>query len=105
MPHQIDSDLRLEFEGHDLSLRSEGQSLVAEISSLSALRCLRRMTALRPGPLPRALHLPGLDELTARVVVRGRTIAVLENHDHVASVRPDWLALISTLLHLPARRG
>lgn len=104
MPLQIDSDLRLEFEGHDLSLRSEGESLVAEFSSLSALKCLRKRIALRPGPLPKALRLPGLDELTARVVVRGRTIAVLENRDYVATVRPAWLALISTLLHFPARR-
>lgn len=105
MPIQIESDLRLEFEGHDLSLRNEGDSLVAEFSSLSALTCLRRRIPFRPGPLPEVLRVPGLDELTARVVVRGRTIAVLANRGHVASIRPAWLALISTLLHLPARRN
>lgn len=105
MTLQIDSDLRLEFEGHDLSLRSEGESLVAEFSSLSALRRLRKTISVRPGPLPEALRLPGLDELNARVVVRGRTIAVLANHDHVPSIKPDWLALVSTVLHLPTRRG
>jgi len=105
MQLEIQSDLTLEFEGHELRLRNEDRRLVAEFSSLSALRCLRRRIPLRPGPLPETLRVPGMDDLTARVMVRGRTIAVLANRGYVASIRPAWLSLIATLLHLPARRN
>ena len=66
MSLHIESDLRLEFEGHELSLRDDGEDLVAEFSSLSAVRRLRRTLKVLPGPLPPVCRLPGLDEITAR---------------------------------------
>ena len=102
MSLHIESDLRLEFEGHELSLRDDGDDLVAEFSSLTAVRRLKRTLKVRPGPLPPVCRLPGLDEITARVVVRGRTVAVLDTRGHSANVKPVWLGLIATLLHLPA---
>ena len=98
---EIHSDLNLEFEGHELSLRNEGDNLVAEFSSLTALRLLRRKLPLKTGPLPKALRLPGLEGFTTMVVVRGRTIAILTCSEHSARVRPSWWSLLATLLHLP----
>lgn len=103
MPIEIHSDLSLAFEGHELSLRNEGASLVAEFSSLSAVRRLRRTLPLEPGPLPEVMRFPGLDELTTRVVVRGRTIAVLATSNHVASIRMRWWGLFATMMRLPRR--
>jgi hypothetical protein len=88
-----------------LSLRDEGEGLVVEFSSLAAVRRLRRSLPLRPGPLPPILQLPGLDEITARVVVRGRTVAVLDTRGHVASLSLSWWGLVATLLHLPGSRA
>ncbi|MDG2055563.1 MAG: hypothetical protein P8J86_12775 [Phycisphaerales bacterium] len=106
MSLQIESDLHLEFDGHVLSLRDEGgQSLVAEFSSLRAVRRLKRSLPLRPGPLPPMLQRPGLDDIVARVVVRGRTVAVLDTRGHVASLNLSWWGLIATLLHLPCSRS
>ena len=105
MSVRIETDLDLEFEGHELSLRNEGSSLVAEVSSLSALRLLRRRLPLKPGPMPEVMRLPGLDEITARVVIRGRTVAVLDTRNHVAAVKPAWWGLLATMLHLPKKQA
>ena len=101
MSLNIESDLRLEFEGHELSLRDDGDGLVAEFSSLSAVRHLRRTLKVGPGKFPPACRLPDLDEITARVVVRGRTVANLDTTGHSANVKFAWWGLIATLLHLP----
>ena len=103
MQLEIQSDLTLEFEGHELTLRNEDRRLVAEFSSLTALRHLRRRLPLGPGPLPEILRLPGVDGLTANVVVRGRTIAVLGCSQNIAAVKLAWWGLIATMLHLPGR--
>jgi hypothetical protein len=105
MSVQIETDISLEFEGHELSLRNEGDSLVAEFSSLSARRRLRQVVPLRPGPIPEVMRFPGLDEITGRVVVRGRTIAVLATRGYVAKVNPAWWGLLATLLHFPKPRA
>ena len=102
MSLHIESDLRLEFEGHELSLRDQGDGLVAEFSSLSAVRRLQRTLKVRPGPFPPVCRLPGLDEINARIVVRGRTVATLNTRGHAANVKMSWLGLLATLLHLPA---
>ena len=104
MSLQITSDLQLDFDGHTLHLRDEGDTLVAEFSSLAALRRFRSTLRLRPGPLPEALRLPGLDGITASATVGGRVVAVLDTTDHVAKVRMRWLGLIATVLGLPHRR-
>ena len=103
MSVEIHTDITLEFEGHELTLRNEGPSLVAEFSSLSALRHLRRRLPLKPGPMPQLMRFPGLDEITARVVVRGRTVAVLATRHYVAAVTPDWWGLLATALHFPKK--
>ena len=103
MQLEIQSDLTLEFEGHELTLHNEDRRLVAEFSSLTALRRLRRRVPLRPGPLPEVLRLPGIDGLTANVVVRGRTIAVLRCSQNIAAVKLAWWSLFATMLHLPGR--
>ena len=103
MQLEIESDLSLEFEGHGLSLRNEEPSLVAEFSSLSALRRLRRTFPMKPGPLPKPLQMPGLEGLSARVVVRGRTIAVVGCTGQEAVLRTAWWSLLATILHLPSR--
>lgn len=103
MQLEIQSDLTLEFEGHELKLRNEDRRLVAEFSSLAALRRLRRRLPLRPGPLPDVLRIPGIDGLTANVVVRGRTIAVLSCSDDITKVTLAWSGLFATILHLPSR--
>jgi len=103
MQLEIQSDLTLEFEGHELRLRNEDRRLVAEFSSLAALRRLRRRLPLRPGPLPDVLRIPGIDGLSANVVVRGRTIAVLGCSRNIADVKLAWWGLLATMLHLPGR--
>ena len=103
MSFQIESDLHLEFEGHSLHVRDEGDDLVAEFSSLSAVRRLRSSLPITAGPLPEVCRLPGLDEISARIEVRGRVVATLDTRDHVATVRTRWWGAIATLLHLPSR--
>ena len=100
---EIQSDLTLEFEGHELTLHNDDRRLVAEFSSLRALRRLRRRLPLGPGPLPEVLRLPGIDGLTANVVVRGRTIAFLRCSKNIAAVKLAWWNLCATVLHLPGR--
>jgi hypothetical protein len=51
------------------------------------------------------MRFPGLDEITGRVVVRGRTIAVLATRGYVAKVNPAWWGLLATLLHFPKPRA
>ena len=103
MSLQIESDLRLEFEGHSLHVRDEGDDLVAEFSSLSAARRLRSSLPVAAGPLPEVCRLPGSDEINARIEVRGRVVATLDTRDHVATVRMRWWGAIATLLRLPSR--
>ena len=104
MSLHIESDLHLDFEGHSLHVRDEGDDLVAEFSSLSAARCLRSSLPIGPGPLPQSCRLPGLDEINARIEVRGRVVATLETRDHVATIRMRWWGAIATLLRLPSRQ-
>ncbi len=105
MSLQIECDLQVEFEGHKLLLRDQGDDFVAEFSSLAAVRRFKRSLPLRPGPLPPILQRRGLDAMSARVVVRGRTVAMLNTQGHIASFRPCWWGLIATLLHWPGSRA
>ena len=105
MSLRIESNLRLDFEGHSLHVRDEGDDLVAEFSSLAAVRRLRSTLPIGPGPLPKSCRLPGLDEITARIEVRGRVVATLDTRSHVARVRMRWWGAIATFLRLPCRRG
>ena len=104
MSLQIESDLHVDFEGHSLHVRDEGDGLVAEFSSLTAVRRLKASLPVAPGPLPEACRLPGLDEITARIEVRGHVVATLDTSGHVATVRMRWLGALATLLRLPSRR-
>ena len=104
MPVVIASDLHLELSGHRMRLRGEGSRLVAEFDSLTSLRSMRRSLPALGNRLPAVLRLPGLDAVHIRVQVRGRTVAEVDTTDHSATVRPRWLSLLATVLHLPSRR-
>ena len=103
MPVTIASDLLLEQAGNRLKLRGEANQLVAEFDSLSALRRVKRSLPSLGGRLPESLRLPGLDQVSISVRVRGRDIALAKTTNHALSVRLRWGALLATLLHLPGR--
>ena len=103
MPVMIASDLLIEHAGHRLRLRGEANLLIAEFESLSALRQFRKGLSATGNRLPPVLHLPGLDEVTVRVRLRNRDIALVDTRDFTATVTLRWWALIATLLRLPAR--
>ena len=97
------SDLLVEHSGHQMRLRGEGSSLVAEFDSLSAIRVMRRSLPSPGTRLPEPLRLPGLDAVEVEVRVRGRAVAEVLAHDHALNVRVLWLGLFAAILHLPVR--
>ena len=103
MPVTIASELLLEQAGNRMKLRGEANRLVAEFDSVSSLRRVKRSLPPLKGRLPESLRLPGLDEVSILVRVRGRDIAQANTSNHSLSVKLRWGALLATLLHLPAR--